>query len=94
MSETQKKFLFAGAGELSQVIFAEDGDNIDLPLHNPSLFCHSDPDIAVSCFVNGDSASSVNPSDTVVAVSYLAANKSMLAAKQQTRCRLGLGLST
>ncbi|MCV6622496.1 MAG: hypothetical protein OIF51_12180 [Cellvibrionaceae bacterium] len=90
LSETQKKFLFAGAGELSQVIFAEDGDNIDLPLHNPSLFCHSDPDIAVSCFVNGDSASSVNPSDTVVAVSYLAANKSMLAAKQQTGAVWGL----
>lgn len=84
LNQEHEKYLFSGAGALSQVIFADDGDTIDLPMHNPNLFCHNDPDIAVSCFVNGDSASAVNPSDTVVAVSYQAANKSMLAAKQQT----------
>ncbi|MEM7133378.1 MAG: SdrD B-like domain-containing protein [Chloroflexota bacterium] len=56
-----------GTNANTTVRFASDGANVDFAVHNPLDFCDNAPDLAISCFVNGDQSAGL---DTIVTTSY------------------------
>ena len=86
----REEFLFPVDSERGQLQFADDGDSIEMPFHNPSQTCDQDSVWAVSCYVNGDSQSASSPADALVRYSENGNLKAAIASKQDVGAVWGL----
>ena len=59
-------FLSPGSGGPSRVLFATDGSTINIGFNNPDHYCQSDPELATTCFVNGDPNDVTGPQDALI----------------------------
>ena len=60
----------AGSGSGTTVRFANDGDTVNLAVQVPAEFCESTPDLATSCYVNGNPNAASGPYDVLVSWPY------------------------
>lgn len=58
--------------ETTVTFVTADTAGVDIGLNNPSDYCQSNPDLATTCFVNGDPNHASTPEDVVVAFPYSA----------------------
>ena len=65
-TDNSLNFLQSGASGTTSVIFANDGDTANVGFNNPDQYCQSNPDLATTCFVNGDPSDATGPQDALI----------------------------